>query len=534
MVVGAALCAVAQGAHAASDKAETHCAELVKAPDLMITSAQIMPADGQTPAYCHAKGFIRPGIRYHMQLPLPEDWNGRFLHWGDGAKDGDLDFADHRVAEGYAVANSNMGHDSGSEPGASFAFNNRQSEIDFGYRAVHLTVNAAKSLIERYYGNAPAYSYHEGCSTGGRQGLMEAQRFPSDFDGIVAGAPVSFYQEVNGYMVWVSQKLFADNFAGNLAHDKDGDGVQESLTKRDILASAVMEKCDGVDGIEDGVISRPLQCDFNPRTDLKSHLCAEGTDSDDCFTPREVQTIEAIYEGPGSDGGAWKFPGMAPGSELAWPFIPHAGNNMLPFPTSRDHFNYLFYEEDPGIPPADIGDTSQDLRKDAVIPEWAWWEFDTDELATDAGDFMRRITNATDPNMDRFLNKRDGKLLLYHGWADGNLTPEPLIDYYQDVVQATFDGDMTAAQKSARLFLVPGMYHCGGGPGLSEWDRLDPLVEWVEDDQAPDRIIGRHRTEGKVDNERPICPYPQNAVYTGPEGEGDDPANWVAENFSCQ
>ena len=166
------------------------CEALLQTRNLTITYAGVaMTADGTT--YCYVKGILPPAIQFHAQLPLPGDWNGRFLKWGDGGKDGDLDFADHRVGEGYAVANSNTGHDSGAEPGSSFAYQNRQAEIDFGYRAVHLTTVAAKTLVGQYYGRAPDYAYFEGCSTGGRQGLMEAQRYPDDFDGIVAGAPAT-------------------------------------------------------------------------------------------------------------------------------------------------------------------------------------------------------------------------------------------------------------------------------------------------------------------------------------------------------
>ena len=182
---------------------EIACQALLEIRNLTLRLARLVEATETTPRYCYVKGLISPAIVYHVQLPLPRNWNGRFVNWGDGAKDGDLDFADHRVAEGYAVANSNTGHDSGSEPGASFGYNNRQAEIDFGYRAVHLTVNAAKTVIAAYYGKAAAYSYHEGCSTGGRQGLMEAQRYPDDFDGIVAGAPANHYQDMNAVRVWL-------------------------------------------------------------------------------------------------------------------------------------------------------------------------------------------------------------------------------------------------------------------------------------------------------------------------------------------
>ena len=237
---------------------------------------------------------------------------------GDGGKDGDLDFADHRLAEGYAVANSNTGHDSGAEPGSTFGFNNRQAEIDFGYRAVHLTSNAAKTVIDAYYDQAPEYSYFEGCSTGGMQGLTEAQRFPYDFDGIVAGAPVHNYQALNISHVWKYQRLYQNDFAGNLAFDSNGDGSLDSLTKHEILTEAVMAKCDANDGITDGVIDNPLSCDFKPEVDLAEMMCAGNVNADDCFTTAQVQTIQDIYSGAYDSKGVSVLKGLALSSEAGW------------------------------------------------------------------------------------------------------------------------------------------------------------------------------------------------------------------------
>ncbi|MBI2822335.1 MAG: tannase/feruloyl esterase family alpha/beta hydrolase, partial [Acidobacteria bacterium] len=231
-------------ARAAAPQEEAACKALANIPNLTILSAQLRPVANSTQQSCYVRGLISPAIHYYVQLPLPAEWNSRFLKWGDGGKDGDLDFANHRVAQGYAVANSNTGHDEGAEPGASFGLNNRQAEIDFGYRAVHLTANAAKTVIRAYYGRDPQYSYFEGCSTGGKEALTEAQRFPYDFDGIVGGAPVMFYQAVNAAHVWMLQRTYGNDFAGNLAFDADGDGVPESLTKLDLLRRAVLAKCD--------------------------------------------------------------------------------------------------------------------------------------------------------------------------------------------------------------------------------------------------------------------------------------------------
>ena len=517
---------------------EAACLALTGLRNLTITSAELVAVTDSTPQYCYVRGVISPAISYHVQLPLPENWNGRFLQWGDGGKDGDLDFADHRVAEGYAVANSNTGHDNGSEPGSSFGFDNRQAEIDFGYRAVHLTVNAAQTVLKEYYGEGPEYSYFEGCSTGGNQGLTEAQRYPYDFDGIVAGAPVFHYQATNVSHVWMLQKVFQNNFAGNLAFDTAGDGSFDSLTKVKMLEETVLAKCDANDGISDGVIDDPLSCDFDPDVDLVNMMCTGNVNADDCFTTTQLQTVKDIYAGPYDSNGVSILKGKSFGSEWAWPNsnIPHAGNSMFPsrLNISGGHLNYLFYETDPGVPPPDLTNLSYLADPTQAPPEWAWWEFDVDDVAAGLGDLMMSITDATDPDLTRFLIKNGGKLILYHGWCDTSPPPEPTLDYYKEVVTTTFGGNLGAARDHARLFMVPGMGHCQGGPGPNSWDKLPPLVDWVENGNAPGFLIATHSTDEVVDNERPLCPYPELAVYTGPADGENDPVNWVAGNFTCQ
>ena len=250
-----------------------------------------------------------------MQLPLPGNWNGRLLNIGDGGKDGVLNFADQRLTQGYAVANSNTGHDSRSEPRASFAHDDLDAMIDFGHRAVHLTAIASKTLVLYFYGRPAARTYFEGCSTGGRQGLMEAQRYPDDFDGIVAGAPVFDYQRLNVTHVWMAQRVFADNFAGNLAFDKDGDGMPESLTKWEILRDAVLVKCDAQRRHHGRRHRRSATLPFRSRRRSQGSDVPRRTDRDDCFTPRQIQTIHDIYRGPHDSRGVRIYKGMDLGSE---------------------------------------------------------------------------------------------------------------------------------------------------------------------------------------------------------------------------
>lgn len=524
-------------APAVSDDVRAGCEALLLSRNLTLTYAGIQTT-GDGTAYCYVKGILPPAIGFHVQLPLPDDWNGRFLKWGDGGKDGDLDLADARVVEGYAVANSNMGHDNGAEPGSSFAWNNRQAEIDFGYRAVHLTTVAGKTLTRAYYGSAPEYSYFEGCSTGGREGLMEAQRYPDDFDGIVAGAPANHYQDMNAVRVWLLQRMFRDDFEGALAFDTDGDGRFDSVRKMDLLADAVLARCDRNDGVKDGVIDDPLGCDFDPERDLADVRCANDVDGDGCFTTAQIQTVRDFHEGPSDSLERPIYSGKPVGSEPGWTnlFIPYTGNRFNPGAVGLggDHLNYLFYDEDPGVAPANLVDPTSRVDADATPPQWAWWNFDIQDVPAGKGDVMRQITDAVDPDLTRMLVENDAKLLLYHGWADALVVPQPTLAYYHEMVEETFGGDMDTARETARLFMVPGMGHCRGGAGPDTWDRLEPLVDWVERGEAPDALIATHQTNGVVDNERPICAVPQRAVYTGPAGGADEPANWVAENFTCR
>ncbi len=517
---------------------DSACQALLLSPFLTITSAAMRLAAGNTPEHCYVRGTIAGTIRFHVLLPPRAAWNGRLLNIGDGGKDGVLNGDPRRLAQGYVVANSNSGHDMGVEPNSSFGADNLQAVIDFGYRAVHLTANASRSVVRLFYGEDPKYVYFEGCSTGGRQGLMEAQRFPNDFDGIVAGAPVFDYQALNMSHVWMLQRLFKDHFAGNLAFDKDGDGVPESLTKWQILRDAVLAKCDEKDGIKDNVIANPLACDFKPEVDLAAKMCTADKDADDCFTRRQLQTIKDIYRGPYDSKGRQVLKGLSLGSEFAWSraLIPYKGNNLFPAQLGYevDHVNFLFYEHSPGVPLPVANDLQQVPDKKATPPEFAWWEFNIDDVTAGKGKFMSAITDATDPDLTRFLTRRKGKLIIYHGWGDSDAHPEPTYDYYRNVVKATFAGDVQAARASVRLFMVPGMGHCGGGPGCDTWDKLAPLVEWVEQGKAPDHLVAEHRTAGKTDDQRRICAYPQQAVYVGPAGGQNDRANWTEQNFACR
>ena len=199
-----------------------------------------------------------------------------------------------------------------------------------------------------------------------------------------------------------------------------------------------------------------------------------------------------------------------------------------------DHMNFLFYENDPGVTIPDVRDYNYEARTDGVFPEFHWKDYNINEFYSGKGDLMKSITDAEDPNLTQFLKDRGGKLIVYHGWVDTLIVEEDTLDYFNEMVNATFNGSLAQASDSARLFLAPGMGHCRGGPGPDSWDKLAPMVNWVENGIAPDFVTAEHRTNGQVDNQRPVCAYPQQAQYIGPFDGANDPENWIAENFQCR
>lgn len=529
--------------------AEAACVALLNVGDLTIIDARVVATEDQT--ICQVQGVIGPGqIHYALQLPLPEEWNGRFLMNGDGGHDGDLDL-DLTNTRGYAVANSDMGHSSVTAPGATFAYGNGQAEIDYGYRAVHTTTLAAKRLISEYYGRPPDYSYFVGCSTGGREAAVEAQRYPDDFDGIVGGALFNNAVEIAMEQVWSSAVFF---------RDVNGDGTyfDDLITMDDThaLSTAVLAACDvlGNDKIRDGVVGNPEQC-ASVFTD--ADIAALGAEQG--WSEGQVQAIEAVYAGPHDSTNAhhWYW-GKALGTEYAWGYyvVPTPGkfpegNNMTPFQTgfSATFMNYLWFENDPGQPTANPLDPSLQPQ----LGEYRWLDFDFDLNTplggtaypgrgpwspTDGGGFMRKILNGSQTDLTDFLVDNQGKYILYHGWGDPLIPAEGTVRYYEQIVADTFGGNADVAQNNVRLFMVPGMGHCRGGVdgAATDCDMLAPIVEWVENGNAPESIAVTHATDGVVNNERIICPWPLQPTYVGPtEGEAEnDKANWVGSNFECQ
>ena len=455
-----------------------------------VIAADRIGATADVPEHCRVYGVIPPEIRFNVSLPTA--WNGRFYMHGNGGyaggppdSDGTIQTAGRALAHGFATAYTDTGHDRRVEPLGTFARNNLGKEIDYAFRAVHLTAETAKELVLAYYTTPQTYSYWDGCSTGGRQGLMSAQRFPDDFDGIVAGAPILNFTDTQIAYVWNNQALAR---------------TPVSPTKLAGVATAVYSRCDAADGLEDGVIDDPRQCDFDPTLHLP--MC-DWALTGECFTPGEVETLRAIYDGPMSKGKRY-FPGQPVGAEAGdgwnrWIVSDRGPTIGLRF--AETFFRFLaFTPDEPDF-------------------DWHTFDFDTDPDRVT----IRKILDATDPDLSAF-RARGGKILTCFGWADTALNPMMGVNYYEDVRQ-TMGSETTS--DFYRLFMVPGMFHCGGGLGTDRFDALTPLVNWVEGGAAPDQIPAARVERGEVTRTRPLCPYPQVAAYLG-AGSIDD-----AKNFAC-
>ena len=484
---------------AATTPAPHACASFLSRTDfdVSVMDAELMNPGADT-EYCWVDAMIRPNIRFAASLPT--HWNGRFVMRGGGGYAGQQPVKgrdDPLRDEGWVTASTDTGHDAARYPLASFAYDNRDGEIDYAYRAVHLTAVEAKALIAEYYGRPADHDYWLGCSTGGRQGLMSAQRFPEDFDGIVAGAPVLDFTNTQIGGLWFSRAM------------REHPLTLEKIAR---VGEAVYPACDGLDGLEDGLIDDPRQCRFDPRADYPR---CEGADGVDCLTEGQAATLAKIYGGVVSRGEPY-FPGQPLGAELGDP---------LGSPASRTSgWGRWFVDPAGGTPLLErFGVTF--MRYMAFTrddPDWSLDEFDFDEDPYRM-DAIRGILDATDPDLTRFRDA-GGRMITYHGWSDTALNPLMAVNYYEDVLAETPD-----AADFYRLFMVPGMFHCGGGRGINTIDALPPLVTWVETGEAPARLVGRRvDRDGEVLMTRPVCPYPEVARYTG-DGDVDE-----AASFACR
>jgi tannase/feruloyl esterase len=464
--------------------------------DATITSTQLVPA-GQfaaprqqqaatsvfkdLPQFCRVQATIRPtsdsDIKVEVWLPA-NGWNGKFQAVGNGGWAGVISYAAmaDAVRAGYASASTDTGHVGAT---GEFALGHPEKLIDFGWRSEHEMTLKAKAVVQAFYGSAPRLSYWNGCSTGGRQGLKEAQMFPDDYDGIIAGAPANR----TAISLWIAHAVLKDPAS------------YIPPAKYPVIHQAAVAACDARDGLKDGLIDDPTRCSFDPKV-----LLCKGEDSPSCVTAPQVEAAKKIYS-PAINPRTGKelFGSLVPGTELGW------GVQALgPEPSVNiyDQYRYVVFKD----------------------PKWDWKTFDFDKDVVRGDRPENLIMNATDPNMKPFF-ARGGKLLMYHGWSDPNVPTVNTIKYYKSVVETM--GGATNAAKSVRLFLAPGMGHCGGGEGPNVFDKIGALERWVEQGKPPDSLTASHRTDGKVDRTRPLCPYPQVARYKG-TGSIDD-----AANFAC-
>ena len=428
---------------------------------------------------------------------MPQNWNGRFFLIGNGGYAGEATDSPGKVNQygrflrlGFAVAATDTGHSSITEPLGTFAVD-RQKLLDYAFRSLHVTADAAKLVLHAYYGTAPQKSYYQGCSTGGRQGLILAQRFPDDFDGIIAGAPVLNFTGTMLHYVQAAKALKANPLP---------------VAKLPALAAKIYDSCDAKDGLKDGLIDDPRRCDFQPARDLPK--CEAGADRPDCFTAGQVSTLEQLY-GQVTSNGAKIFPFWPVSGEIAGPNGHSGWENWILAdnrPTTGATFAETFFRY---------------LAFPKPDPQYDMTRFDIDKDVAKL-DTIHQILDATDTDLSRF-QKRGGKLIMYFGWADPALNPMMGVEYYEAVRQRMGP----ATTDFFRLFMAPGMFHCGGGPGPDQFDTAGPLADWVERGTAPESIRAVHVTDGKTVRSRPLCAYPQVARYKG-SGSIDD-----AANFAC-
>jgi len=429
------------------------------------------------PAFCRVAATLKPSpdsdIKIEVWMPAA-GWNNKLLAVGNGAWAGTITYNAMAtgLAAGYVTTSTDTGHAGGQ---AATFIDHPEKVIDFSYRAVHEMTVAAKGISNAFYGGTPKLSYFQGCSTGGRQALTAAQRYPLDFDGIIAGATAANSSRLHATQIWVAQQ----------SHRDDASLIPQN--KYAALHDAVLEACDALDGVKDRVIENPRQCKFDPAV----LLCKEG-DAATCLTAAQVETAKRVYKGPGI------FPGYEYGSEAGW-----NGTLSTPVGIAYDMYRYLLFNN----------------------PTWDYKTFNVDKDVSAFDKAAGALMNSSDTNLKPFFD-HGGKLLMYHGWADPGIPAGNSVQYYGEVINGL--GGAARASSLVRLFMLPGVGHCGGGDGPSTFDSLGALDQWRDKGSAPNSIVASHSANGAVDKTRPLCPYPQTAQYKGSGSTNE------AANFTCK
>ena len=462
----------------------------------VVKSATMIPADAakKTPAYCEVQAVVSPAENsaIHVTYRLPENWNGKMLGLGGGGWAGNekIEPATPGLTAGYATAQTNGGHDVDNVWETAWSVN-PAAVTDFSHRAIHVMTDVGKAVVAKYYGRAQSQAYFQGCSTGGRQGLMEVQRYPKDYDGVISGAPV--YTLTTQTMSLVRNQTFAH---------ADHGFTEAQLAE---LHRAALAACDGKDGLADGIVTDPRACQFDPAV----LQCKDKEGDGHCLSPSQVKAARAVYAGTKNSRGETVSYPLSRGSELSWARFIATGSAATPE-------NWLKGPAGAGLGglrPLVFGDASFDLA--AFNPDR---DYATVRKSAFAAEY-----EAKDPDISAFV-KGGGKLLLYHGWDDPGPSALGTIEYVSQVQKVT-GPKVDALDSSVRLFLLPGVYHCAGGPGADRFDSVGALDKWVTQGQAPATLLAT-RTDAALS--RPLCVYPALPRY---KGSGDPK---LAESFTCK
>ncbi len=483
-----------QDASAAPTIGPESCGDLahLALPNTKITSAKFVPAgDFRLPDtdpaktlvvsdFCRVEGLIAPTIKFEVWLPPKDKWNGRFQMFGGGAAAGYIAYGQmgEAVNSNYATAATDTGHVESDLTWMRI----HGRVVDYAYRAIHLTAVRAQTIVSNFYHSPAQASYFVSCSNGGRQGLMEAQRYPKDFDGIVANAPIYDFTGMLASQLWFLHSSYVGHRGGL------------SAQQLKLVQDAALAACDELDGVKDGVIEDPRECKFDP----KVLQCSAGQ-TNNCLTSDQVEAIREIYSGPHDPRtGKAIIAGFLPGAEGGWARFT-ASDELNPIVSTI--FRSMVFQN----------------------PNWDWHTFDFGSDQDRTEQVLSKMFDAIDPDLKTFKD-RGGKIIIFHGWSDPIVPPLMTIKYYEQVGAAM----RTDPSDFFRLFLVPGMLHCGGGAGTDRFDAIGTLDSWVSRKQAPDRIVASHYANGDVVRTRALCPYPQVSRWDG-VGSTD-----AATSFICR
>lgn len=467
------------------------CEQLMelKLPDVTVISAENI-LEGNP--HCRILGIIGSEIKF--EILLPQKWNERYIMGGGGGFVGTIaNSARSSVNEGYATSGTDTGHESKGLQ-ADWALNNMERQLNFGHLAIHRTAEVTKAVIESYYGYYPRYSYFVGCSRGGGQAMMEAQRYPDDFDGIVAGAPAFNWAALAAEFVQNTQAVYPANLT---------DPVISSEHLR-ILQDEILKQCDMIDGIGDSILNNPGKCNFNFDA---LPLCPDDEAGKDCFTTAQIKAIKKIYNG------------IDLGNKISYPGFPYGGENKSsgwrPWITGPNE-----NAQKSGYPSSQAG-FGIEVFKYLILqdPDWDYSTYDFTGYEKEIR-YASSYLDATSTDYSGFKNRK-GKIIFWHGWSDPALSAYATIDHYNAVMAN--DPDI---KDYMRLYLLPGVLHCGGGDGASQIDWIDLIRDWVENDNPPEKIIAKKMVNDREVMSRPVYPYPAEAVYDG-KGDPDSESSFI-------